>query len=94
MKRWQSIALASSTILLLFLSQRKVALAQDSGSKLLSDFIVPILTIFANVLDYFVDSVTGNTLTYPAGNQLAADIASVIGYLMSFLAQLSGYLVG
>jgi hypothetical protein len=90
MKRWQRIATVVSLALLGLLSKSGSALAQSEGNtpSILSGIIVPILVFIDRLFDFWVDSVTGNTLT-SAGEELVRYIATIVQNLALFFAEFS-----
>jgi hypothetical protein len=72
--------------------------AKNSVSVLNADSVPPelakviiqqIAVLTDGILSLWVSGTTGNTLTDPAGQQLVADLAQVVVYLVDFLAQLT-----
>lgn len=95
MKPWHKIATVLSLGLLGLLSRSGTALAQSDGNTLsiLSDIITPILVFIDRLFDFWVDSVTGNTLTN-SGEQLVSYMATIINNLALFFAEFSTLLTG
>ena len=95
MKRWQKISAVLSLGLLGLLSRSGTALAQSEANtvSILSGIIVPILVIIDRLFDFWVDSVTGNTLTN-SGEQLVTYMATIIQNVTLFFAQFSTLLTG
>ena len=91
MKVWQKIAAALSLSLLMPWLSSSTALAQDTNQpvSILSDILVPILVIIDKLLDYWVNSISGNSLTDPWGTGLVNSLATLIQQLVTFLAQFS-----
>jgi hypothetical protein len=96
MKRWQQIGTALSLSVLALLSRADIALAQSDGNTLsiLSGILVPILVLIDHLLDFWVNSVTGNTLTNPMGEEIVGWIATIIQNVTLFLAEFSTLLTG
>ena len=95
MRRWQKITAVLSLGLLGLLSRSGTALAQSEGNTLsiLSGIIVPILVFIDRLLDFWVDSVTGNTLTN-SGEHLVSYMATIIQNVTLFFAEFSTLLTG
>ena len=91
MKVWQKIAAALSLSLLVSWLSSSTVLAQDNNQpvSILSDILVPILVIIDKLLDYWVNSISGNSLTDPWGTGLVNSLATLIQQLVTFLAQFS-----
>lgn len=91
MKLWPRLAGALSASLLIALLQADTALAQEDTSSVsvLSDILTPILVIIDKILDYWVNSVTGNTLTSPWGEGLVQSLATLVQQMTTFFAQFS-----
>ena len=90
MKFWQRLAAPSAVGLLVPLLHAGTAPAQEDNTvSILSDIMVPILVIIDKILDYWVNGVTGDTLTEPWGAQLVAGLSTVVQSLTLFFAQFS-----
>ena len=91
MKVWQKIAAVLSLGVVLPWLGSGIALAQDTNQpvSILSDILVPILVIIDKLLDYWVNSISGNSLTDPWGTGLVASLATLIQELTRFFAQFS-----
>lgn len=91
MKLWHRVAAALSLGLVTPLLCSSTAMAQDSNPpvSILSDILVPILVIIDKIMDYWVNSATGNTLTSPWGAGLVQSLATLIQQLTTFFAQFS-----
>lgn len=90
MKVWQRLTAGLSAGLLILFSQTEAARAQDTQAiSILSDIMVPILVIIDHLLDYWVNAVTGNSLTEPWGTQLVASLSTIIQSMTQFFAQFS-----
>ena len=91
MKLWPRLAGALSAGLLIALLQADTALAQEDSPpvSVLSDILVPMLVIIDKILDYWVNSVTGNTLTSPWGEGLVQSLATLVQQMTTFFAQFS-----
>lgn len=95
MKRLYKISAAMLLSLFALSSQANTALAQSEGNtpSILSGIIVPILTLIDRLFDFWVDSVTGNTLTV-SGEQLVSYMATIIQNVTLFFAEFSTLLTG
>ena len=91
MRVWQKIAAALPLSFLIAWLSSSTALAQDENPSvsILSDIIVPILVIIDRLLDYWVNSVTGNSLTAPMGISLVSSLGTIIQQMTKFYAQFS-----
>ena len=90
MKFWQRLAAPSAVGLLVPLLHAGTAPAQEDNTvSILSDIMVPILVIIDKILDYWVNSVTGNTLTSPWGEGLVQSLATLVQQMTTFFAQFS-----
>ena len=91
MKVWQEIAAALSLSLLMPWLSSSTALAQATNQpvSILSDILVPILVIIDKLLDYWVNSISGNSLTDPWGTGLVTSLATIIQQMTTFFAQFS-----
>ena len=91
MKFWQRLAAPSAVGLLVPLLHAGTALAQEDSPpvSILSDILVPILVIIDKILDYWVNGVTGNSLTSPWGEGLVESLATLVQQLTTFFAQFS-----
>ena len=96
MKVWQKIAAALSFSLLMPWLGSSTALAQDDNPSvsILSDILVPILVIIDKLLDYWVNSISGNSLTDPWGTGLVSSLATIIQQMAKVYAQFSLLLPG
>jgi hypothetical protein len=92
MRRWQRMGLVL-VCSLMALSRAGTAQAQGGGSSLsiLSDVLVKVFVIVDEVLGFFV---SGNALTDPKGEDLAAALATIVHNIMDFVAQFSILLTG
>jgi len=72
---------------LLFVAARGSALAQDAEDlpPAIAKIIIQTSVLTDGILNNWVDSATGNTLTDPNGQQLAADLAQVADNSVSVL---------
>lgn len=70
-----------------FVAARGSALAQDAEDlpPAMAKILLQIATLTNGILDRWVDSATGNSLTDPNGQQLAADVAQVANNSVSVL---------
>ena len=91
MKFWPRLAVALSVGLLIPLLQTGTALAQEDSQpvSILSDIMVPILVIIDKILAYWVNGVTGNTVTSPWGEGLVESLATLVQQMTTFFAQFS-----
>ena len=89
MRRWQQISAIGLGSLVLLL-QAGTALAQDSSGDLppvLGGILVKLATIVDGILNYWVNSASGNTLTDPNGERLVSALAELARNTVLFLAQ-------
>lgn len=91
MKAWHKIAAILSLGFLAPWLYSGTALAQENNQpvSILSGILTPILIIIDKIFDYWVNGVTGNTLTDPLGTQLVAGLATMIQALVTFFSQFS-----
>lgn len=84
------VAIVISLFALVSVSNIASAQSANDIPPVLASILVKTATIFNSLLDYWVDSNTGNTLTDPAGTQLVGSLAQMIANVVHFLAQFVG----
>jgi hypothetical protein len=65
-----------------------IALAQEDRYQPVGNVIAKLAVILDNLLNFWVNSVTGNTLTHPQGELFVASISELTRNFVHFFAQL------
>ncbi len=81
------VAIAISLFALVSLSNTASAHSADDIPPALASILAKTAAIFNSLLDSWVNSATGNTLTDPAGTQLVGSLAQTVVSVVHFLAQ-------